>query len=48
MKRSMNARRTNILNYATYILVIAFFVVITAMNSSGNLSSIMKGMLVPI
>ena len=44
----MNARRTNILNYATYILVIAFFVVITAMNSSGNLSSIMKGMLVPI
>ena len=48
MKRSMNARRTNILNYATYILVIAFFAVITVMNSSGNLSSIMKGMLVPI
>ena len=44
----MNARRTNILNYATYILVIAFFAVITVMNSSGNLSSIMKGMLVPI
>ena len=36
------------MNYATYLLVIAFFVVITVMNSSGNLSSIMKGMLVPI
>ena len=48
MKRSMNSRRTNILNYATYLLVIAFFVIITVMNNSGNLSSIMKGMLVPI
>ena len=36
------------MNYATYLLVIAFFAVITVMNSSGNLSSIMKGMLVPI
>ncbi len=44
----MNSRRTNILNYATYLLVIAFFVIITVMNNSGNLSSIMKGMLVPI
>ena len=48
MKRSMNSRRTNLLNYATYLLVIAFFVVITVLNQSGNLSSIMKGMLVPI
>lgn len=48
MKRSMNSRRTNILNYATYALVIVFYAVITVMNSSGNLSSIMKGMLVPI
>ena len=48
MKRSMNSRRTNIMNYATYALVIAFYIVITVMNNSGNLSSIMKGMLVPI
>ena len=48
MKRSMTSRRTNLMNYATYLLVIAFFAVITVMNSSGNLSSIMKGMLVPI
>ena len=48
MKKSMNSRRTNILNFATYALVIAFFIVITVMNSSGHLSSIMKGMLVPI
>ena len=48
MKRSMNSRRTNIMNYATYALVIAFYIVITVMTNTGNLSSIMKGMLVPI
>ena len=48
MKRSMNSRRTNITNYATYLLVIAFYVVISIMKSQGSLSSIMQGMLVPI
>lgn len=46
MKRKMN--RTAVKNYATYLVVILAFVILTAMKSGGMLKASMAGMLVPI
>ena len=46
MLKKMN--RTTVKNYATYLLVVIAFVVLTAMKSGGMMKASMAGMLVPI
>ena len=46
MKKNMNKTTKN--NFITYGMVIAIFVVVQALSSTGNLSRLLTGLLVPI
>ena len=46
MKKNMNKTTKN--NFITYAMVIAIFVVVQALSSTGNLSRLLTGLLVPI